>query len=104
MPESIIISEQVKQRISARATLVAIGAKVRAKGVFEPVAKQVKIGQKTVTHTPQEKLLDAYINILAGGHGTVEVNKRVRSDRALQLAFGRDGCAEGHHQVRHCAE
>jgi hypothetical protein len=94
MTESIIISEQVKQRMSARATLVAIGAKVRAKGVFEPVAKQVKIGQKTITHTPQEKLLDAYINILAGGHGTVEVNKRVRSDRALQLAFGRDGCAE----------
>jgi hypothetical protein len=94
MPESIIISEQVKQRISARATLVAIGAKVRAKGVFEPVAKHVKIGQKTVRHTPQEKLLDAYINILAGGHGTVEVNKRVRSDRALQLAFGRGGCAE----------
>jgi hypothetical protein len=73
---------------------VAIGAKVRAKSVFEPVARQVKIGQKTVRHTPQEKLLDAYINILAGGHGTVEVNKRVRSDRAVQLAFGRDGCAE----------
>jgi hypothetical protein len=94
MPESIIISEQVKRQFSARATLVAIGAKVRAKGLFEPVAKRVRIAQKKVKHSPTEKLQDAYINILAGGHGMVEVNKRVRSDRALQLAFGRDGCAE----------
>jgi hypothetical protein len=94
MAESIIISEQVKQRFSARATLVAIGAKVRAKGVFDPVAESVKITQKTVKYTPEEKLLDAYINILAGGHGMVELNKRVRPDQALQLAFGRNGCAE----------
>jgi hypothetical protein len=94
MPKSIIVSEHVKRKFSSRATLVAIGAKVRAKGVFEPVAKQVKITQKKVRYAPQEKLQDAYINILAGGHGTVEVNKRVRSDRAVQLAFGRNGCAE----------
>ena len=94
MTKSIIISEQVKKKFTSRAPLVAIGVKVRAKGVFEPVVEQVKIGQKTVTYTPQEKLLDAYINMMAGGHGTVEVNKRVRSDRAVQLAFGRNGCAE----------
>jgi hypothetical protein len=94
MTESIIISDQVKKRFSSRAPLVAIGAKVRAKGVFEPVTEQVKIKQKTVRYTPQEKLLDVYINILAGGHGMVEINKRVRSDRSVQLAFGRDGCAE----------
>lgn len=94
MTESIIISEQVKQQFSARATLVAIGTKVRAKGVFEPVVEHVKIAQKMVKYTPEEKLLDAYINILAGGHGMVELNKRVRPDRALQLAFGRHGCAE----------
>jgi len=38
--------------------------------------------------------LDAFINILAGGHGLVEVNTRVRSDPGLQRAFGRDKCAE----------
>ena len=41
-----------------------------------------------------DKMMDAFINILAGGHGLVEINTRVRPDRALQLAFGRMGCAE----------
>lgn len=94
MTESIIISEQVKRQFSARATLVAIGAKVRAKSIFEPIAKTVRIAQKTVKYRPVEKLLDAYINILAGGQGMVEINKRIRPDRALQAAFGRSGCAE----------
>lgn len=34
------------------------------------------------------------IAILAGAHGIVEVNTRLRSDRALQRAFGRSTCAE----------
>lgn len=94
MAKSIIISEQVKQQFTARATLVAIGAEVRARRVFDPVAEMVKIAQKTVLYTPVEKLQDGYINMLAGGQGMVEVNKRVRSDPALQAGFGRTGCAE----------
>jgi hypothetical protein len=94
MTESIIVSEQVKRQFSARATLVAIGAKVRAERLFRPITKMVEIKQKTVKDTPTEKLLDAYINILAGGHGMVEINKRVRPDRAVQAAFGRSRCAE----------
>ena len=94
MAKSITISEQVKQQFTARATLVAIGAKVRAEGLLRPVARTVKIAQKTVKYTPAEKLLDAYINILAGAHAMVEINKRVRPDRAVQAAFGRSGCAE----------
>jgi hypothetical protein len=39
-------------------------------------------------------LLDAFINILAGGQGLFEVNTRVRSDLPLQRAFGRTSCAE----------
>jgi hypothetical protein len=94
MAESIIVSEQVKQEITARATLVALGAEVRARRVFSPIAETVKIAQKTVRYTPVEKLQDGYINMLAGGHGMCEVNKRVRSDPALQAGFGRKGCAE----------
>jgi hypothetical protein len=94
MTESIIISEQVKRQFSARATLVGIGAKVRAERIFRPIASTVKIAQKTVKYAPTEKLLDGYINILAGAHGMVEINKRVRPDRAVQAAFGRRGCAE----------
>ena len=94
MNESIIISEEVREQIFARAGLIGLGFKIRQLGILEPIEKEVKIGQKTVKYTPCEKLTDGLIDILAGAKGLVEVNKRVRSDLALQAAFGRDGCAE----------
>jgi hypothetical protein len=94
MNESIIIDTQVKQYFSAHATLAALGVKVCEMKLFEPIAQKVKIAQKTVKYTPVEKLLDAEIAILAGAHGLVEINKRVRPDRGLQAAYGRAGCAE----------
>ena len=94
MNESIIISTQVKQYFSAHATLAALGVKVSELKLFEPIAQKVKIAQKTIKYTPIEKLLDAEIAILAGAHGMVEINKRVRPERGLQAAFGRTGCAE----------
>ena len=62
--------------------------------LFEPISQLVSIRQKTVKHTPQEKLYDAFISLLAGAKGLVEINKRLRSDPALQRAFGRSSCAE----------
>lgn len=94
MNESIIISEEVKQHFTAYATLTALGVKVSQMELFKPIVQEVKIDQKTVKYTPTEKLIDAEIAILAGAHGLVEINKRVRPDRGLQAAFGRDGCAE----------
>ena len=94
MNESITISENVKRQFSAHATLAALGVKVRKQKVLAPIQLQVKIEQKTVKYTPVEKLTDGLIGILAGAHGLVEINKRVRSDAALQAAFGRTGCAE----------
>jgi len=79
---------------SPRASLAAIGALLRQRKVFDPVREHVTIAQKTVKHTPQDKLYDALIAILAGAHGIVEVNTRLRSDHALQRAFGRCACAE----------
>lgn len=79
---------------SPRATLCAIGVKLRSLKFFETIAEHVHIKQKTVRHTPVEKLADAFIAILAGAHGLCEVNTRVRSDAALQRAFGRSACAE----------
>jgi len=94
MDKSIIISEEVKQYFTARASLAALGLKIKQKKMFEPINHHVKIQQKSVKYTPTEKLLDAEIAILSGAHGLVELNKRVRPDRGLQAAFGRDGCAE----------
>ena len=77
-----------------RATLCALGVKVRSLKLFETIAEHVRIRQKAIRHTPVEKLQDAFIALLAGAHGLVEVNTRVRSDAALQRAFGRNSCAE----------
>lgn len=77
-----------------RATLCALGVKVRSLKLFETVSEHVRIRQKTIRHTPVEKLQDAFIAILAGAYGLIEVNTRVRSDAAVQRAFGRSSCAE----------
>jgi hypothetical protein len=94
MDESIIIRERVKANFSSHASLAGLGRKVKKLNVFEPIAQQVKIVQKTVKYSPSEKLMDAWISLLAGAQGLVEVNKLLKADPGLQRAFGRSGCAE----------
>src|SRR5438876_6584275 len=76
------------------ASLAALGVKLRQLDLFAPIRKHVRIAQKTVKHTPIDKLSDAFMAMLAGAHGLVEINSRLRSDPALQAAFGRSRCAE----------
>lgn len=76
------------------ASLAAIGCQLQHLKMFEPIRSQVQIAQKTVLHSPCDKLFDAFITILAGAHGLVEVNTRLRSDTALQQAFGRSSCTD----------
>jgi hypothetical protein len=76
------------------ASLAALGVKLRHLDVFGPIRKTVQIAQKAVKHTPIDKLYDAFISLLAGAHGLVEINTRLRADPALQAAFGRSTCAE----------
>lgn len=94
MNQSIIISEEVKAYFSSRASLAGMGIEMRRRRLFEPITDRVKIAQKTVRFSPCEKLEDGLIAILAGAHGLVEINKRLRPDAGLQRAFGREGCAE----------
>jgi hypothetical protein len=84
----------VARLYTPRATLCALGVKVRSLKLFDAIAEHVHIRQKTIKHTPLEKLQDAFIAILSGAHGLAEVNTRVRSDAAVQRAFGRRDCAE----------
>ena len=79
---------------SPRASLAMIGMCSQQMGIWETIGKEVKINQKTVTHSPLEKLQDAFINIMAGGQGIVELNQRVKTDPSLSAAFGRSGCAD----------
>jgi hypothetical protein len=76
------------------ATLAAIGIKLRELKVFQPIKQTVQIAQKTIKDSPTDKLYDAFISLLAGAHGLVEINTRLRADAALQRAFGRSRCAE----------
>src|SRR5215210_779021 len=79
---------------SPRTTLAALGLKSRSLKILDVIAEQVKIRQKTIKHTPIEKLTDALMAILSGAHGLCEINPRVRADQVLQRAFGRTACAE----------
>ncbi len=91
MNESIT---QTERHFTPCASLAAIGVKLRQVDLFNPIRKTVRIAQKTVKHTPIDKVYDAFISMLAGAHGLVEINTRLRSDPALQAAFGRSSCAE----------
>lgn len=79
---------------SPRASLAIVGMNIQQMGIWEMIGQHVKIQQKTVTHTPLQKLQDAFINIMAGGQGIVEVNQRVKPDTTLSAAFGRESCAD----------
>lgn len=81
-------------QFSARASLAALGLRFQKLGIWSVVEGHVKLRQKSLQHTPTDKLLDCLINILAGGAGVVEVNTRVRPDVAVQRAFGRQACAD----------
>jgi hypothetical protein len=82
------------QHSTAHASLAALGVHLRHLDLFGPIREQVHIPQKTVRYPPTDKLYDACIALLAGAHGLVEINGRVRPDPALQAAFGRCACAE----------
>lgn len=87
-------TQSPKKHYTPCAVLAAIGMKLKAMNLFGIIYQTVNIVQKTVKHKPVEKLLDAFIAIMAGAQGIVEINTRLRSDRALQMAFGRTACAE----------
>jgi hypothetical protein len=88
------MSESTTTTFTPAATLAALGLYLRQIDFLAPIHDQVKIVQKKRVYTPFEKLTDAFVTILAGAHGMVEANTLLRSDTALQAAFGRTGCAD----------
>jgi hypothetical protein len=50
-------AHQEHRTFTARATLVAIGIKVRQIGLLKPIFQKVRIAQKTVKFSPAEKLV-----------------------------------------------
>src|SRR2546430_2636827 len=91
MRESII---SPRGHYTPAASLAALGVKLQQINLFGPIQHAVHIAQKTVKYSPRDKLYDSFIAMLAGAHGMVEINTRLRSDPGLQAAFGRSACAE----------
>jgi hypothetical protein len=77
-----------------QASLAVLGQWQPCQTIWQVVAEQVHIPQKTVHHRPIDKLQDIFIHILSGSGGLVEVNSGLRSQPGLQRAFGRQACAE----------
>jgi len=93
MTMSKTTTPSLSDRFSPRATLAALGIRLQGLHLFGPVREHVPMNQKTIIHTSVQKLYDAFIAVLAGAHGLVEINKRLRSDPGLQAALGRQSCA-----------
>lgn len=72
------------QHFTGCASLAAIGVKLSQLNLFGPIRTNVQIRQKTIKHTPVDKLYDAFISLLAGAHGLVEITTRLRTDPALR--------------------
>ena len=77
-----------------QAGLVVLGHYVQHLGLWADIEQLVHVPQKVHCHSPTAKLLDAFMTILAGGHGLVESNLRVRTEPVVQAAFGRQACAD----------
>lgn len=61
---------------------------------FAPLREQVQSRQKTVRSRPIDQRLDAVGGILGGAKTIAQNNVTIRTDRAVQRACGRTGCAE----------
>lgn len=81
------------KRQTAFGGLCVLGRYLTDEGVLEPLSS-VKVAQKSVEHSPAQKLTDALMGILCGCKAIYETNVRVRPDVPLQQAFGRKRVAE----------
>ena len=74
---------------SSHASLAALVGHLKARGIFEELRAGVHIRQKTVKDSPQDKVQDILLALLAGTQRLVELNTRLAQEAALQRAAGR---------------
>lgn len=84
----------IDSQFSPHASLAALVAHLKARGIFDDLCSGVQISQKTVKDSPQDKLLDILLTLLCGTQSLVQLNTLLRADPALQRAAGRTRCAE----------
>jgi Transposase DDE domain group 1 len=79
---------------SDHALLALIGHKCQQANILAPLHQELKIDQKTVKHSPTAKLQDCLLAIMQGAEAVYQINTLLKSDPAVCLAFGREGCAD----------
>jgi hypothetical protein len=79
---------------SDHALLCLIGHKCQKDNILAPLHQQIKIDQKTVTHSPTDKLQDCLLAIMQGAEAVYQINTLLKSDPAVCRAFGRERCAD----------
>ena len=84
----------VTAKPSAQASLAALVAHMKSRGIFDELRAGVQIAQKTVKDSPQDKVQDILLALLAGTQSLVQLNTLLRQDVGLQRAAGRSRAAE----------
>lgn len=79
---------------TANASLALIAEWTNNNHIWDELTTRVHIRQKTITHSPSDKLKDLLINMWAGGERVSSINNLLRTDESLQKLFGRNACAE----------
>ena len=79
-----------KHLFRPHASLAALAAQLKARGILEELRTGVQIVQKTVKDSPQDKLVDILMTLLCGAHSLVQINTLLRADPALQRSLGRE--------------
>ena len=79
---------------SAQASLAALVAHLKSRGIFDELRAGVHLAQKTVKDSPQDKVQDILLALLAGVQSLVQLNTLLRQESGLQQAVGRSRTAE----------
>lgn len=82
------------RKVTSYAPLGVLGYCVSRNHFLQPVFQDVALAMKTVTYSPEAKLVDLLVSILVGCRAIAQVNSRLRPDEALAQAWGRKQFAE----------
>jgi hypothetical protein len=79
---------------SGHASLCVLGSYLRLIGFFRPLEAGITLKQKVRKYTSVQKLEMLFVSLVAGAKAVSQTSTTLKVDRALQVAFGRPGCAE----------
>jgi hypothetical protein len=85
---------QRKWHDSSHASLCVLGSYLRWIGFFRPLEVGIKLKQKVLKYTAVQKLEMVFVSLLAGAKTVAQTGTTLRTDPALQAAFGLPGCAD----------